>query len=437
MEKRLIVVIIFLLAIAGASAALPAQTPGGRLVFSVVMTRHGVRSFTKAPPEYTWPDWQPVAPGFLSEHGYKEATYLGAFYRRYFASHGLPMGCANGGTYVYADVDQRTLATAHALIEGACGSSQALPVYHDVTMSPGTNDPLFDGADWLGPAIDTSASRKAVEAGLPAPPSAVVSEHAADFAALQALLDERCGGTCAAVTSGASAVVVKKGLAGLAGPVDVASAYAESLFLQYAQCGPTIDSDRLAAAMRLHVLAYDINTRNAYNPLVKGGNVLAHIIGLLEAKAGAAHPGVTVPDVSHVNVAFISGHDTQVGSIGGIMNAHWELGDGLVRDDMPPGGALVFELYRAGDAYSVRIHFAYETLNQLRHDSPQPGGVELRPVTFPGCEREGCSVPLLQLATLARSLIAKGLVMRDWTNASDAPVALAPLRDPPWTKCLP
>jgi len=436
MIKQFCIAVLSALTVMGTAGA--AQPTSGKLVFSVVIMRHGVRSFTKTPPQYSWPDWQPVAPGFLSEHGYREVTYLGAFYHRYFASRGLPFNCADGGTYVYADLDQRTLESARAIVEGACGRPDALPLYHDVTTAPGTNDPLFNGADWLGSAIDEAASRKAVEAVLPATPSAVVSQHAADFAALQTVLDERCSGACAPVTSGASDVVAKKGLVELTGPVDVASGYAESLFLQYAQCGPALDTDRLAAAMRLHVLAYDINARNAYAPFVRGGNLFAHIVALLEAKAGETHTGLKGPDVAHVNVAIISGHDTQLGAIGGILNAHWEPGGGIVRDDMPPGSALVFELYRAGNGtYSAQIHFAHETLDQYRHDGLQPGGVALAPVTFPGCERGGCSVPLSQLANIAQSLVAKGFVKRDWTSATDAPVALAPLRDPTWTKCLP
>ena len=40
--------------------------------------------------------------------------------------------------------------------------------------------------------------------------------------------------------------------------------------------------------MRLHVLAYDVNARNAYNPLVQGGTLLVHIVAMLDQKAGRA-----------------------------------------------------------------------------------------------------------------------------------------------------
>lgn len=394
------------------------------------MTRHGVRSFTKPPTAYMWPDWSPVAPGFLSEHGYVLATYLGHYYATYFDSIGLPVDCASRGMYVYADVDQRTLETGRALIDGACGSPNALPMYHDAAIGPGVNDPLFDGADWLVPAgkVDSAASRAAVAAAAPNPPSLIVAQHAAEFAALQALLDARCSGTCAPADAGPSYITAKPGgLASLRGPIDAGAGYAESLFLEQAQCAPAIDPAKFQRAMKLHVLEYDVNARNAYNPLVKGANVFAHIVGLLQAKAGLPHPDVSVPDVARVHVAILSGHDTQLGALGGILDAHWALGNGLVADDMPPGGALVFELFRepSGD-YRVHVHFVYETMAQFRSASALPDGIATSPVADYG---------LGELAALAHRVAQRGFVLREWTPASDAPVDLAPLRDPSWTKC--
>jgi len=399
------------------------------------MTRHGVRSFTHTPAAYTWPDWSPVAPGYLSAHGYRLMTYFGRYYRSYFDSIGLPMGCASHGTYVYADLDQRTLETGRALIDGACGSPDALALYHDAQTGPDVNDPLFDSADWLVAAgkVDPSASKAAVAA--PMPP-AIVSQHVTNFAALQSILDTRCSGTCPPVTAGDSTIETGKGLAELRGPVTTGASYAESLFLEQAQCAPAINPDALAAAMQLHVLEYDVNARNTYNSQVRGGNIFAHIVGLLEEKAGMQHPDVTVPDVSHDNVAVISGHDSQLGALGGILSAHWALSEGLVADDMPPGGALIFELYKAnGGAYRVRLKFAYQTLAQFRHASELPNGISLVPVRFAGCSGNDCSARLETFAVLAHTIAERGFVQQAWTSASDAALTFPSLGDPAWTRC--
>lgn len=438
---RISALVLLLLAAVSPLAARAQTSANEKPIVAIVMTRHGVRSFTHTPAAYDWPNWSPVAPGYLTAHGYRLMTYFGRYYRSYFDSHGLAMRCGSHGTYVYADLDQRTLETARALIQGACGSPDALPLYHDARTGPGVNDTLFDGADWLVAAgkVDAAASRAAVMATLPTPPSAIVTQHGADFAALQRLLDARCSGTCPPVTGGASIVTAKgAGLAELRGPVDTGSSYAESLFLEESQCGPALDPGKLAAAMRLHVLEYDVNARNAYASRVRGGNIFAHIVGLLEEKAGLAHPAVGVPDISADSVVMISGHDTQLGALGGILDAHWALRGGLVADDMPPGGALIFELYRtAANDYRVRLRFAYETLAQYRSSAALPNGIATVAVRFAGCSGDDCSAPLAYFATLANTLARQGFVQHDWTPQSDAPIELAPLADPGWTRCTP
>jgi len=418
----------------------PAAQHNETTLFAVVMTRHGVRSLTHAPAAYAWPDWSPVAPGFLTAHGYRLMTYMGRFYRGYFASVGLPLGCTARTGFVYADLDERTLETGRALIDGACGAPNAIPLQHAANAAPGAVDPLFDGADWLVPAgrFDAAASRAAVTAAAPDPPSALVTEHATDFADLQALLALRCAGSCPPASAGTSAIVATKGLAKLTGPVDTASTYAESIFLEDAECGPAQDPQRLAGAMRLHVLDYVVNARNAYNASIRGANIFAHIVGLLEAHAGFTDPDVDVPDLRGVNVAFLAGHDTQLGALGGLLGAHWAPGGDLAADDMPPGGALIFELYRTGAGEArVRLKFAAQTLAQLRHSSALVDGAALTPVRLPGCDGDDCSVSLAQLAARAHALAGAGLVQRPWTPTSDAPMPLAPLADPMWMRCLP
>ncbi len=405
-----------------ASSTLPAQTEQGTAIFAVVMTRHGVRSFTKPPPSYTWRDWSPVAPGFLTAHGYKLITFLGNYYRDYFASIGLPVDCASRGMYVYADVDQRTLETGRALIEGACGSATALPLYHDAEIGPKVNDPLFDGADWLIPArkVDTAASIASVTAVAPKPPSGIVSENAAAFTALQSLLDAQCSGTCPRADGGTSFIGGKPGaLAALRGPLDVGESYVESLFLEQAQCAPPVDATTFERTLPLRLAEYRINAYNAYNASVRGGNVFAHIVGTLLAKAGMPHPDVSIPDITHDNVVVLSGHDTQLGALGGIL--------GTQVNDAPPGGALVFELYRRSTAqYRVSVHFVHETMAQLRSNSAVQNGIQMDSVG---------EYDLGDLAARAHDLALRGFVLHDWTKASDAPVDLAPLGDPSWTKC--
>ncbi len=437
MSRFLLIFAAVVASVAGvAQAAAPAEKP----VFAVVVTRHGVRAISKAPSQYVWADWTPLAPDTLTAHGYRLASYMGQFYRWYFTREGLAPRCRRQGTFVYADIAERTLETGHALIEGMCGMHSALAMYHEANRKPKVADPLFNAAAWA-----KSLGRINAKAALASVRSAAANMAAPDFAGLQQLLDARCAGTCAAVTSEPTAIAMRGGLPELTGPVKTASTYAEDLFLEYAQCRPDVEfagsqavniQDDLESAMRLHVLAYDVNSRNPYSARVRGGTLFAHIVGMLEQKAGTSDTNVRNPDMKRYSLAFFSGHDTQIGALGGILGAHWKLSNGLVPDDMPPGGGLIFELYktRAG-AYRVRLKFAYQTLAQYRNYAYLPQGVGIVPVRFKGCSGKDCSVSLERMASLANAIAKEGLVRKAWTPYTYAPVKFAPLRNPVWTRC--
>jgi hypothetical protein len=156
-------------------------------VFTVIVTRHGVRSPTKfLGGEYTWPRWDPVRDAFLTKHGYQLMTLMGAFYGEPVL--GAPVDC--GKVFVYADKDQRTYLTAQALLAGLCRPGTIGPIYHepDVTAA----DPIFNGAKWVGKRINFSDSSNAIKAVAGDPPSKIVTSHAEDFAIFQRLLETRC-----------------------------------------------------------------------------------------------------------------------------------------------------------------------------------------------------------------------------------------------------
>lgn len=60
------------------------------------------------------------------------------------------------------------------------------------------------------------------------------------------------------------------------------------------------------------------------------------------------------------------GHDTNLANVASLLNLTWTA-DGR-RNDTPPGGALVFELWinHTTDEFSVRTYFAVQTLQQMR-----------------------------------------------------------------------
>jgi 4-phytase/acid phosphatase len=438
-------VLVSWLCLAGQIRIADAEEPAANVeaprpsIFTVIVTRHGVRSPTKfLGGEYTWPRWDPVRDAFLTKHGYQLMTLMGAFYGEPVL--GAPVDC--GKVFVYADKDQRTYLTAQALLAGLCRPGTIGPIYHepDVTAA----DPIFNGAKWVGKRINFSDSSNAIKAVAGDPPSKIVTSHAEDFAIFQRLLDTRCPSrNCAPIERGDSAIQpTKEGLAELGGPLNTASSYSEDLFLEYAQCraiaqiAPGNDEDTLKvylnAGLRLHVLAYQVNARNAYNPLVRGGTLLGHIVGMLDMKA--ARPNVlnvvTPAEVKDKALVILSGHDTQLGALGGILGAHWSPGGGVAPDDMPPGSALIIDLLKTPTGYGVQLRFASMTVDQFRNNGRiSKDSIRLMPVTGSLCNSAQCVVPLEQFEGLALKLQAKQIVDRDW-RLSNAGLQFPTLNDP-------
>ncbi len=85
----------------------------------------------------------------------------------------------------------------------------------------------------------------------------------------------------------------------------------------------------------------------------------------------------------------LAGHDTNIENISGALDLSWLI-DGR-RDDTPPGGALVFEVWksRSSGEYSVRTYYRSQTLDQMRNAAPL--SLENPPrrvsVFVPGCGR--------------------------------------------------
>lgn len=87
-------------------------------------------------------------------------------------------------------------------------------------------------------------------------------------------------------------------------------------------------------------------------------------------------------------VTTISGHDTNVANLGGLLDVHWQV-PGLAADDPSPGGALVLERLRAADgALFVRVRYRSQSLSQIRSAAPltagSPPSASILPIE--GCE---------------------------------------------------
>ncbi|HEV2201748.1 MAG TPA: histidine-type phosphatase [Bryobacteraceae bacterium] len=365
------------------------------LKYVVIVTRHGVRSPTwdaarlnrySAQP---WPDWG-VPPGDLTPHGRELIKLLGNYYRSWFAKEHLlhGRGCSDKGRiYIWADSDQRTLETGRAFAESllpGCG----LAIH---SRPDRETDPLFSGVK----SADPVRAAEAVRERLGSDPQALLAEHRAALDTLQFILT---GGQPAAKKliepPERIAPVAEGRTIELQGPFTPASTLSEDLLLEYAERMQgsrlgwgRLTKDNLYSILELHRVYADVMRRTPYLAAERGSNLLAHVLAsLAQAVSGTPAPGALGPPGSAL--VILSGHDTNLSNLSGMLNLSWNL-HGYQPDETPPGGALIFSLWRdpASGHMSVQARYLAATLDQMRSADaftlahPPPS----QALSLPGC----------------------------------------------------
>jgi 4-phytase/acid phosphatase len=409
------------------AAALDGFAPAApRLIYAVAFARHGVRAPTWTMDrlrQWSAEDWPSfgVAPGELTLHGREAIQKLAAYYREWMTHEGLiGGGCADAShLFVRADKDQRTLETAHAFA-GALLPGCTVPV-HD----GGADDPLFNpmGAGHVSADPEAIAGDARAKLGTEAA-RARLRDLKPAFAALQHVLTN---GAAAEHTLGEQGwdVTVNGTATGLelAGPIATASTLSEDLLLEFSN-GFTghdlgwgrIDEPTLLRILELHTTYADFARRSPGIAKARGSNLLAHIVASMEqAATGRAVAGAI--DTPGTTVLLISGHDTNQSNLSGMLDLAWRL-PGYQPDDTPPGGALVFMLWRdpASPELLVRLRYLAQTpvemaqLTTLTLAHP-PASVD---VPVPACQKDvvagGCPWPAF--AHLAQRAVDPAFVVK-------------------------
>jgi 4-phytase/acid phosphatase len=379
---------------AGAGGPAPVQ-----LRYVVIITRHGVRSPTWTSERLNqyaadpWPDWG-VPPGNLTPHGRVLMQLMGAYYRQWLSRERLlsPQGCRDAGRiYIHADTDQRTLETGRALAETLL---PGCPL--DVHSVPeGSEDPLFDPIEAGIAKPDWDIAAKAVRERLGDDPKQFLEMHRAAFTALELVL---AGGGAPKkpieppeeITVTATEKSIK-----LNEPLNLASTLSEDLLLEYTDGMQgkdlgwgRLDAATLLQAMELHAVYSDLTRRTPYLAQARGSNLLDHVLLSMEqATTGKAVPGALGPPGAAVLI--LSGHDTNLANLSGMLSLSWHL-PGYQPDDTPPGGALIFSLWQQPGAshYFVQTQYLAQTLEQMRSVTPLTLAVPpaKEDVAVKGCE---------------------------------------------------
>jgi len=338
-----------------------------------------------------------VAPGELTPHGRDLVKIMGAYYREWLTGEKLfsQTGCQDAGRiYIWTDTDQRTVETGRALAESflpGCG----LVIY---SRLHGRQDPIFTGDGTTDPGLEAQALRQR----LGRQPQKLIADHAVALNELRfILLGEK--GTPWKLLESPVGVLVKAKSVVLTGPFAPSSSLSEDFLFEYANGMRGSDlgwgrltKENLYRVLELHSVYTDLMRRTPFLARVHGSNLLVHLLYSLEqAMSGKPVPGA----LGNAGDALLvlSGHDTNLSNISGMLGLSWHL-PGYQPNDTPPGGALIFSLWRdsATAEYFVKTQYVAQTLDQMRNGesvtmATPPASQQ---VAIPGCgpvSQSGCS----------------------------------------------
>jgi 4-phytase / acid phosphatase len=389
---------------------------GGRpeLKYVAIVSRHGVRSPTwenarlNAYSAEPWPEWN-VPPGYLTPHGREAMAQMGSYDREWLVAERLlrPTGCQDARrTFIWADKDQRTFETARALSEAllpGCGAK-----IHQ--RLEGATDPIFSGFG----SPDAERALEAIRERIGPDPKKLVAEHRAALETLQSILGREMPGP---ETVGASA---KGRSLEITGPLTIGSTFSECLLLEYANGfeGPSLGWGRLTRknldrVMEIHALYADLARRTSYIARARGSDLLFHLLNSLDqAVTGKAARGALGNPGDRLLV--LAGHDTNLSNLSGMLGLSWKLA-GYQPDDTPPGGALIYSLWRdpATGQYSMKLRYTAQSLEQMRDVTPLSLAVppESQDLSLLGCATMDC--PWETVRELMRKAIDPAFVEKE------------------------
>lgn len=404
-------------ALASCSNPQPAATapPQYKLERVVMLMRHSVRPPTSAnvtPPGLAaqpWSTWT-TAYGELTPHGAAGAKLMGVYDRGYFAGRGLvaASGCpAAGEIAVWASGKSRAIETAKNYVAG---------MYPDCTVPVASppdenNDPVFHPLDMGAGGVDGARAKIATDARLPEGGiAALQASMGADFAVLQRVLGccappvcvkEKLKADCKLADFKSEIVANKNDSSDMSGILGVASTAGQSIALEYLEGKPMeqvgwgrASKDDIVAMLRFHPVKFYYETRTPYVSERIAAPIARRILGALNGEADTG------------KLTLLVGHDTNIASLGGMLDLHWTIAE-YPTDDPPPGGALGFELVSdAQGGKFVRAFYQAQTMDQLRNLTPltaeAPPALVYIPIT--GCTTSAEAVcPLAKFQELVQA----------------------------------
>ena len=394
----------------------------GALRLVIVLSRHGVRSPTTALARLdaysrdAWPAW-PVPPGYLTPHGKQLMAIMGHWYRAHYAQAGLlpADGCVASALSVVADDEQRTIESAHGMMDGF---DPHCPVTIQVAPRKGA-DALFAHDFSSASAISRDQAQAAVLGRIGGDAARMALANAGLIEQMESVLMDCAPGHCDAskapgkkwLMDQPASVTPGQGdeLLGIKSPLHNASSLAEDMYLEYVEGMPMakvawgrVSPPQLGQLLALHSIYTDTSLRTPIVARAYAGHLAQRLLATLQQAAGSKDQQAM--GSPKAKIVFLLGHDTNIETLAGLLDLHWLLPEPPA-DPASVGGALVFELRRHGssDRYDVRAYYVSQSMDQLRNgmelDAAHPP--QIAPIFIPGCSTSapGYDCPLGRFAT--------------------------------------
>lgn len=445
MRFYLSLLFMFIFALTGQALCVNAKD-GHKLLKAVVLSRHGVRAPTQeakilnAWSRKPWPAW-PVERGELTERGGLLVEKMWENMRVYFSREDLlpAESCpTQNAVYVRADVDERTMATARAILNGiAANCGLGFAVMRDEKVDP-LFHPLKAGLYNFNPIEVATQVLAMTRGGL----SSVQDRLANKIALLSEILGPPEQELCArfAMTRNCTLGDLPNAISvspngediRLVGSLSIASSVAEIFLLEYAQWPGElagwgrVTENILEEVLPVHATIFDIVNRAPIVAWAKGSSLLTEMIAALNG----THQDKRCNEAKLV--VFV-GHDTNIANIGSLLDLNWQ-GEGYPENGIPPASALVMELWEKNGAKEVVLRFFTQTPKTLHQDFAPAGEISLFapdsvPVSFVE-ERNGKPLTLGEVSQIAAK-VTIGAPIAPQTNP---PLYFGPVNPTPLEK---
>lgn len=358
---------------------------GEKLLKVVALSRHGVRAPTQTDrllemwSRKTWPAW-PVSKGDLTPRGAALISAMWKEMRGLYEANGLLPEAAcppAGAIHVRADTDERTRATAAALLAGL-----APDCHLSYSVAEKIPDPLFHpvkaGLYKFEPVPTVANILNMAPGGL----GQLQEDFSSAFNLLNRIAGPPASALCARFAEGpdcnisdlpnAISVSADGRDVNLIGSLHVASSMAEIFLLEYAEWPGAlpgwgqVNSAALKQLLPVHSKIFDVVNRAPLVARARGGALLREMEQALQGRH-------TDKRLNEAKLLVFVGHDTNIANLGGLLGANWKARD-FPANGIPPGSLLAMELWDNSGKREIRLRFYAQTLEAFHSDLSANGG---------------------------------------------------------------